>query len=203
MTSDSTSAFRLYLESSLTTLGLIDQLLTLSSHQLVKRATKVSVKSLAHLQDKEALSKRSHAWLVLSSHGSLIPQLYLGAAVNRQIKAAFMKYRMGCLATHTHLPRWMTVNMPDTCRLCGLAPESLIHHICLCKSITADRNRLLRPVFLQRGLRRCRPAILAGFKGDDVQLSCRLAIFLDKLGRLLQETEQARLTHTIRLQATS
>ncbi|KAJ1161577.1 hypothetical protein NDU88_002061 [Pleurodeles waltl] len=115
MTPDPTSAFRLHLESSFTTLGLEDQLLQLSSHQLVKHATKVSVKSLSHLQDKEALSKRTHALFVLSSYGSLLPQLYLGAAINPRIKVAFMKYQMGCLPIYAHLLRWTRVNITDTC----------------------------------------------------------------------------------------
>ncbi|KAJ1169486.1 hypothetical protein NDU88_001379 [Pleurodeles waltl] len=116
LTSDPTSALCLYLESSLTTLGLEDQLLQLSSHQLGKRATKVSIKSVSHLQGKDVLSKSTHAWLVLSSYGSLIPQPYLEAAINPRTKAAFMKYRIGCLPTCAHLPRLTRINMTDTCR---------------------------------------------------------------------------------------
>ncbi|KAJ1210153.1 hypothetical protein NDU88_005521 [Pleurodeles waltl] len=149
--------------------------------------TKEKAKYFSQVADKEALSKRSHACLILASYDSVVPKSYLGAAVNPRIKAVFMKYQKGCLPTYGHLPRRKQSNMMGICRLCGQAPETLIHQNCLCKRTMVDRKRLLRPAWPQRGLHRCKPAILAGVKGVDVQLSCRLMKFLDKLGSQLLE----------------
>ncbi|KAJ1129353.1 hypothetical protein NDU88_007724 [Pleurodeles waltl] len=48
-----------------------------------------------------------------------LPCPYLRAAVNPQIKAAFLKYRMGCLPTYAHLSMRTQSNMMGLCWLCG------------------------------------------------------------------------------------
>lgn len=150
-----------------------------------------TIKNQSWIEDKAALSRRSHGWMILSSYTSLAAQKYLALGFDKSIKIQFLKYRLGLLPGIKHHPHWLKNQSDFICRLCGAAHEDMRHLLCTCKELAQERKQLLKPLFNQRGIRTRRQAVLACFAPEDTQLNCHLVKYLRQVEKRMPRNQDA------------
>lgn len=182
-----------YLTASKECLGLEELWAASGSNHCFKQIINMTVKKLSLVEDKAVLTERTHRWFVVQSYAKPSPQSYLGTGFNWGKKEKYLHFQMGILPSLPHLPPWKRSPGQTTCRLCEEASESVLHLLCICGELQAERCQLLKPFFVRKEIRTCRQAVMACFRGGDVQLACRFVQFMEAVGEKLGHLQQITL----------
>lgn len=170
---------------SLQSLGISEFWETNPSQQALKTVIKRSVRLWSFHSDRENLSRRKHAWAVVSDYKPGVESSYLSCTYSLFWKVMFMALRLGEWPFLKHMPQWSRPSFNTECRECGYLSESMEHIACTCPALLHDRRLFLQAEWNNLGARTCRQAIIASLNQANTKLNIKFTKFVHRAIKLL------------------